>query len=160
MTTPASNGRLTDTQRDAAKFLGPHWAKASPRNNAAGALAGGLLRSGWPAETVEHFVEAVAEAADDDEVQKRVERVAETAKTIKAGGKATGFPSLAKAIGADGENIVRRLRLMLGLTIDLTTLAAHKKLPVDFLEGLGLGTTCPRAESGSRTGMARAERSP
>ena len=27
---------------------------------------------------------------------------------------------------------------MLGLTIDLATLAAHKKLPVDFLEGLGL----------------------
>ena len=112
-TTAASNDRLTPDQHAAAAFLGAHWASRS-RNIAAGALAGGLLRAGWPAENVERFIEAVAGEADDEEVAKRIARVAETAKTIKAGGKATGFPSLARVLGADGENVVRLLRLCSG----------------------------------------------
>jgi hypothetical protein len=139
MTTAASrNGVLTPDQHAAARFLAGHWPTEGGRNNAAGALAGGLLRAGWPVETVEHFVEAVADAAGDDEPQKRVGRVAPTADKIKQGEKATGWPKLAEVIDADGDNVVRRLRVMLGLTIDLATLAAHKALPVELLKGLGL----------------------
>src|SRR6478735_607451 len=104
------NGHLTADQRAAAEFLGPYWAKAEPRNAAAGALAGGLLRAGWPVETVEHFIEAVAEVAQDEEAQKRVAWVAKTAEKLKKKAKVSGFPSLARVIGADGDNVVHRLR--------------------------------------------------
>jgi hypothetical protein len=93
--TTSRNGVLTPGQHAAAEFLAGHWPEGN-RNNAAGALAGGLLRAGWAVETVEHFVEAVAEEAGDDESHKRVERVGETAEKIKNGEKATGFPKLAQ----------------------------------------------------------------
>jgi DNA polymerase-1 len=157
MTTVTRNGRLTPDQHAAAEFLAPHWAKASPRNDAAGALAGGLLRASWQVETVEHFIEAVAEAADDAEVQKRVERVAPTAERIKKNQKATGWPKLTQVLGADGEKVVRRLRVMLSLLIDLQTLADHKRLPVEHLQSLGLhdlpqgGVGIPYRDGAGRT---------
>jgi DNA polymerase I-like protein with 3'-5' exonuclease and polymerase domains len=138
MTTAASrNGVLTPDQHAAAEFLAGHWPTGS-RNDCAGALAGGLLRADWPTTTVEHFIEAVAETAGDDEPQKRVARVAETAERLKKKEKVTGFPKLAALLGADGSIVVRRLRVMLGLTIDLALLAAHKSFPAEFLERLGL----------------------
>ncbi len=117
--------------------LAPYWVVGN-RNAAAGALAGGLLPGGWAIEAVEHFIEAVAAAADDEELLKRIGRVAETAQALKAGEKVTGFPALARTLGADGEDVVRQLRLMLGLTINLAALAADKHLPVEFLKSLGL----------------------
>jgi DNA polymerase-1 len=137
-TATSRNGCLTEDQHTAAAFLAGHWPKEGNRNHAAGALAGGLLRADWPIETVERFIEAVAELASDDEPHKRVERVSETAERLKKDEKVTGWPKLAVLLGTDGDNVVRRLRLMLGLTIDLATLAAHKALPVEFLQNLGL----------------------
>jgi DNA polymerase-1 len=134
------NGRLTPEQHTAAIFLGKHWPDEGNRNNAAGALAGGLLRARWTVETVEAFVEAVAEAGGDDEPQKRSDRVAPTGEKLKNktdAKKVTGFPKLATYL-KDGQNVVRQLRLMLGLTIDLEKLAEAKALPVDYLRTLGL----------------------
>jgi DNA polymerase I-like protein with 3'-5' exonuclease and polymerase domains len=143
LATPTSNGELTDTQHAAARFFAGYWSNASPRNDAAAALAGGLLRNGWSVETVECFIGEVAKLADDDEAHKRVARVAETADAIKNDGKATGWPRLAKLLGADGGQVVRCLRVMLGLTIDLATLAADKQIPVKFLQDLGLHDLSP-----------------
>jgi DNA polymerase I-like protein with 3'-5' exonuclease and polymerase domains len=154
-TTTSSNGRLTTDQHAAAAFLASHW-PVDNRNNAAGALAGGLLRDGLLTETVEQFIEEVATAAADEEVHKRVERVGPTAEKIKKRAKTTGWPKLAEALGTDGDNVVRRLRIMLGLAIDLAALAAHKALPVNFLESLGLhdlrhgGVGIPYREGGGR----------
>jgi hypothetical protein len=154
--TAGRNGVLTPDQHAAAGFLAGHW-PAGNRHHAAGALAGGLLRGGWPVATVEDFVAAVAEAAGDDEALKRVGRVAETVARIKRGAKATGFPALARLLGDGGGDVVRRLRVLLGLTIDLPTLAAHKQLPVVYLESLGLhdlpegGVGIPYKDGSGRT---------
>jgi hypothetical protein len=137
------NGRLTPEQRTAAEFLGRHWPSEGNRNNAAGALAGGLLRAHWSVETTEAFIEAAAEAGGDEEPQKRVDRVAATAEALKNGKKTTGWPKLAKYLGKDGEKVVHRLRIMLGLTIDLERLAELKALPVQYLCGLGLHDLIP-----------------
>ncbi len=47
--------------------------------DAALALAGGLLHSGWGEEDAAHFIEAVCAGAGDEEVAKRKDGVAATA---------------------------------------------------------------------------------
>jgi hypothetical protein len=44
----------------AASLLARHWPVKGTRDKAAMALSGALLRAGWPAEKVSHFVESVA----------------------------------------------------------------------------------------------------
>jgi hypothetical protein len=116
-----------------------------------------LLRDKWPIETVECFIGEVAELADDEEAHKRVARVADTADAIKNDRKATGWPQLTKLLGTDGGQIVRRLRVMFGPTIDLATLAADKQIPVEFLQDLGLhdlphdGVGIPYKDGAGRT---------
>jgi DNA polymerase-1 len=138
MTTTSTNGRLHPDQYAAAEFVAARWPKEGSRNEAAGALAGGLLRANCSVEFAECFIEAVASAAHDDEPQKRIERVSATSDRIRRGDKVSGFTKLAQLLGDDGEKVVKHLRVMLGLAIDLAALAAHKALPVEFLEGLGL----------------------
>ena len=56
----------------AAALLAAHWPEKSGRHDAAMALAGGLLRAKWLPNDVEEFIEAVATAAGDEEVDDRV----------------------------------------------------------------------------------------
>ena len=135
--TPSLNGRLTAEQHTAAELLAKHWITGT-RHAAAAALAGGLLRGGWTEELTTAFLEAVAETAGDDEIEKRLARVPETAEKLRKNENVTGWPSLAEYLGADGKNVVRRLRILLGLTIDVERLATLKGLPVVFLQSLGL----------------------
>jgi hypothetical protein len=155
--TPSPNGRLSAEQQTAAAFLGKHWPEEGQRNNAAGALAGGLLRADWSEDMTEAFLGAVAEAAGDDEIEKRLPRVAETAEKLRKNEKVTGWPSLADYLGNDGKNVVRRVRVLLGLTIDLERLASLKGLPLQFLQSLGLhdlpdgGVGIPYRDGSGRT---------
>jgi replicative DNA helicase len=89
----------------AAALLARHW--TGVRHFAAGALAGGLLRAGWPPEQVTAFVRAVAEAADDGEVADRLRMVTDTAANLAAGQPVTGWPTLAQHLGGQ---VVDRLR--------------------------------------------------
>jgi hypothetical protein len=128
---------------DAARFLAKHWSgplrENHRRHQAAGALAGGLLRAGLKVETVERFVEAVAEEAQDEEAGKRVGVVRPTDQKLKSkSGNVTGFPTLTQLLGDEGANIVRTLKVKLGLAITLDQLAADKALPIEYLCSLGL----------------------
>jgi hypothetical protein len=138
MTIPSmDNGALTKAQHGAAMFLAGYW-EESRRHKLALALSGGLLRDGWGVPTVEAFLVAVSEVAGDEEIAKRVEVVKPTEEKVKTRKPATGWPKLAELIGPDGEAVVRELRVRLGLTITLEQLAAHKELPVEYLQSLGL----------------------
>src|SRR5262249_51858566 len=114
------------------------WSAEVGRHRAYGALAGGLLRDGLPAAMVETLVQALAEGTGDEEVAKRVARVAESARALKEGTPVTGWPCLAKALGDSGPRVVRRVGVLLGLVITVEQLAANKALPVEFLAELGL----------------------
>jgi hypothetical protein len=148
------NGKLTPEQHAAAAYLGGYWGHIL-RHKAAAALAGGLLREGFDVATVEHVVEHVAAAAGDEELENRVATVKATAKKLTDKKPATGFPTLAKLLGKDGEHIVREFRRQMGLVVTVEKLAAHKGLPAEFLRSLGLhdlpdGVGIPYHDAGGR----------
>jgi replicative DNA helicase len=90
----------------AASLLARYWPRGA-RHGAAGALAGGLLRAGWPVERVAAFLGAVADAADDEEPADRLRFVTDTAANLAAGKLATGWPTLATVLGGP---VVDRVR--------------------------------------------------
>jgi hypothetical protein len=96
----------------AASLLARHWPHRGGRQDAAMALAGGLLRAGWSQERVENLVEAAAVAARDEEFEKRKGAVARTAGAIEKGGHVTGWPSLATLLGKE---VVDRAQQWLGI---------------------------------------------
>lgn len=96
----------------AAALLTRHWPGRGARHDAALAVAGALLRAGWAADEVEHFIEAVALAAGDEETRDRVRTVASTAARLAEGGAATGLPRLRELIDA---RVVDALVSWLGL---------------------------------------------
>jgi hypothetical protein len=131
---------LTARQAEAVQILVESWPcpESHRRNKAYLALCGGLLRSGLPQEQIEALTEALTEATGDEEASKRLPAVASTAAKLKDGKPVTGWPSLVEILGPEGERVVTEVKHLLGLTINLDDLAAHKQLPVEFLEGLGL----------------------
>jgi hypothetical protein len=94
----------------AAALLARHWPGEGGRQDAALALAGGLLRAGWAVETSERFLEAVATAAGDEEVRMRIDTVARTKEKIDTDEPATGWPALGQLVS---EPVVRQVRLWL-----------------------------------------------
>jgi hypothetical protein len=56
--------------------FGVDWPTQGARHEAAKGLAGGLLRPEWSVDAVEEFVEAVALAANDEEIRGRVRNIA------------------------------------------------------------------------------------
>jgi hypothetical protein len=122
----------------AAALLGRHW-PARNRHNAALALAGGLLRAGWSAEKVETFVLAICAAANDEQPDDRARAVRDTAEAIDAGDQTTGWPTLARLLGAHGEVLVRTARRWLGVRI-LSPGSEHGRRGS---EGSGVGRHSP-----------------
>jgi DNA polymerase I-like protein with 3'-5' exonuclease and polymerase domains len=111
---------LADLRRDvrkvaAAALLARHYPKTGSRDKFALALTGALVRAGWAADDVSKFVEAVAVAADDEELRKRSGKAPRSEQKLKEGKKVTGWPKLVKTIGPNGGKVVRRVRLWLGL---------------------------------------------
>ncbi len=103
-----SVGRLA-----AAALLSAHWPAKGSRHDAALALTGGLLRGGFSRAHAEHFIRAVATAAQDDEIEDRVKTVATTEARLELDdGEAWGWPRLAEIIS---EKVVKRVRDWLGL---------------------------------------------
>ncbi|MDP9359486.1 MAG: bifunctional DNA primase/polymerase, partial [Chloroflexota bacterium] len=95
----------------AAALLVRHWPGRGARQDAALALAGGLLRAGWVAEDVVAFIETVAAAAGDEEARKRGEAVRSTAGALTSGDPTTGWPTLTELLDA---KVVERVRAWLG----------------------------------------------
>jgi hypothetical protein len=110
----------------AACLLARHWPGAGRRDDAALALTGALVRAGWTPEGVESFIECVAEAAGDEEARKRAGKARRTAEKQAEGAKTTGWPTLAKLLGFDGDTIVGQVKEWLGIS----TAATPKDVPI------------------------------
>ena len=82
----------------AATLLAHNWPREGSRQDAALALAGGLLRAGRPEHETRHFIEAVCEAAGDEETRERVKAVCYTLRKLESGAHATGWPTLAEIV--------------------------------------------------------------
>lgn len=82
----------------ACTLIARHWQNGQ-RQKTALALSGMLLRAGWEKERVENLIKLVVTAANDGEVDKRLDAVKSTYEAIQAGEKTTGAPSLADLIG-------------------------------------------------------------
>jgi hypothetical protein len=79
------------------------------------ALAGGLLSAGLSVDDAKRFVEAVALAAGDDEVDDRVKAVETTAARINAGEPVTGWTTLHDLLTGDGRKVCDKVREWLGV---------------------------------------------
>jgi len=97
----------------AAALLARYWPAVGQRHDAALALAGMLLRARWDKEEVSQFVEAVAQAAGDEQHRQRGRDAVSTAERLNAGRSATGGSTLAQIVG---DAVVRRVRDWLGIT--------------------------------------------
>jgi len=75
-------------------LIARHWPKEGSRHEAALALAGGLLRSGWAVEDAEHFVVCAARAAGDEEASDRGRAVRDTANSLSENERVTGWKRL------------------------------------------------------------------
>jgi hypothetical protein len=82
----------------AVSLLARYW-PAGSRQDATLPLAGALLRGGMPEDEAREFIKRVAEAAGDDEVDKRVGAVDDTARNLKANEPVTGLPRLVDFFG-------------------------------------------------------------
>ncbi len=83
----------------AATSLARNWPKPGGRQEAALALAGGLLRAAWDLEAVKIFIGAISKVAGDEESEKRVSAAAYTKGKQIAGEPTTGWPKLAELLG-------------------------------------------------------------
>jgi hypothetical protein len=110
-----SNGTDTPSDRDeAVRLLAEHWpAPNNGRQSAALALAGGLLRAGLTVEDVEALVERVCEQAGDEEADKRVGVVRDTAVRLAAGDPVVGWPRLAELLDNGDVAVAERVRRLL-----------------------------------------------
>lgn len=110
-----------------AALLARYWPEGA-RHHASLALAGWLLRAGWtPADSV-RLIEAVCQAASDEEARSRVVSVVDTAAKLKNGEKATGLPTLLTLID---KRIVNRVREWLGLQAERVHNDALPKEPTE-----------------------------
>lgn len=107
----------------AATLLARHWPQEGSRQDAALALAGGLLRAGGPEDEAARFIEAVCLVAEDEETRSRVRTVVDTAAKLDTGAHVTGWPTLADIING---RIVDRVREWLEIHTDPHA-AAHAR---------------------------------
>ena len=88
-----------------ASLLALNWNVGS-RHDCALALSGALLRSGWNADEVSYFIEAICHGADDNEKSDRLKSVETTEKRIAANESVTGWKKLGELIGDDAAHKV------------------------------------------------------
>ena len=96
----------------AAALIARQWPAKGSRHDAGLALAGGLLRAGWAELEARNFIQAVAVAACDEEVEDRVKSVETTRQRLQAGETVTGWPTLAEKAGG---KIVKRVQRWLAI---------------------------------------------
>lgn len=106
------------------------------RHDFALGLAGGLIRAGWSVLKVEHYIEVIAEAAGDDEVEDRVRVVADTKAAIDASESVTGWPSVSEIIDGVGpkEQYTARIRRHLNMDRKQTPDNSAQALPTTKTE--------------------------
>ena len=85
------------------------------------------MASGWEEEDAYTFVEAVVADGTDDEPEKRMAGVHDTARRYAAGESITGRPTLAKLLAGDGE----KLTTVLARWLELKQPHEQAKVPTD-----------------------------
>jgi hypothetical protein len=127
---------LTPVQLEAVAALAHGWPGTGNRNKANIALCGGLLRDRVTVPVTEALIAELARSVNDD--YPRTDLVQRTQERLQAGEPTRGWPALGKILGERGAAPLRQFRRLLGLLCTLEDLAAHKQLPVAFLQDLGL----------------------
>ncbi len=127
-------GRVdADTLRQAVQrlascaLIASHWPLKGSRHEVALALAGFLLRNGWPVEDVKTFVTAVAFASTrDEEWRTRQDDVETTVDRLAKGLPTTGIPKLSALIGDD---VVSKLTAWLGISASVSSPRYDRAVP-------------------------------
>jgi hypothetical protein len=115
--------RLAVGRLAAVALIARNWPEPGGRQDAAMALAGGLLASGIDGAEVTRFLQAVATAANDEENKKRVEASGFTERRLMEEKPITGWSRLEHLIGRP---IVSRVCKWLGVRRDTKSLEAAK----------------------------------
>lgn len=84
-----------------ASLILKHYPQQGSRHGFALALSGFLLRQGWDTERVRHLIAAVAQAANDEEIEDRRKAVETTAERLENGEPSLGGTRLQEIIGRD-----------------------------------------------------------
>jgi hypothetical protein len=130
----SSNNGTQPGRDEAISLLAAHWPEpGNGRQDAALALAGGLLRAGLTVEDVEGLLEDVLELARDEEAEKRLAVVQGTAARLAAGERVVGWPRLAELIGNGNGDVLQRVRQLLALEGDPKVVAVY-----DYLDEAGV----------------------
>ena len=79
------------------------------RHEAALALPGFLARAGWPSDDIRHFVEVVAEAANDEGIEDRVRAANDVIERHERGENVYGLPALSENFGEDAAEKVAKI---------------------------------------------------
>jgi hypothetical protein len=82
-----------------AVMLARHWPAETARHDAALTVGGFLARAGFDEDDAALMVEAVTEAAGDEEVPDRVQAARDAVKQYSNGKETRGFPKLVEAFG-------------------------------------------------------------
>lgn len=134
------------------------WPTRGSRHDAALALAGMLLRAGWPLEQTMAFLDVVARAAGDEEWQQRATGAKSTQDRLGAGGTATGATRLREILG---DAVVAQAQEWLDLPQDSLTGPMGSFLPISAMPVAsshsivaGFGTTTARNAGTSGQGSA------
>lgn len=77
-----------------AALIGRYWPDKGGRHDAALAVCGALLNSGWQYEDVEEFLKAILAVGHDDEVDDRMQALVGTQAKIEAGDPVVGWGQL------------------------------------------------------------------
>ena len=94
------------TEAAACSLVARHWPETGTRNDAALALAGVLMRAGWPIDKGTEFLVAAARAAGDEEWKSRGQAVVATADKLAKDDPVTGATRLRAFLG---DAVVARL---------------------------------------------------
>jgi hypothetical protein len=94
----------------AVSLLARHWPAQGSRQEAALALAGGLLRAGRSVIATQRLLRAVAAATSDEEGRHRLTVLEPTARKLAAGEPVSGWSALAPLLGPAGAAVVDRAR--------------------------------------------------
>jgi RecA-family ATPase len=76
-------------------LLARHWQKGA-RDFLCAATVGVLLRAGWDNDDIEVMLDAIAEAADDEKIDGRKEKIARLREQLHVEGAVPGYPKLAE----------------------------------------------------------------
>jgi putative DNA primase/helicase len=97
----------------AAALLARHWPKSGARQDAALHLSGALAHAGWGIDEIKKFIEAIIQAAGDEEAEMRLKAVGYALDKLQKGMPVSGWPKLA---GIMGDQVVGKVREWMGIS--------------------------------------------